>query len=319
MNDKDYKKLIKEYEKLNASKSDIYPLSYDDCIERYRRLFWDERYIDATNEKKIKLAIILLKDDFHLLKYYLAFVDRDMQKLNDAIYETAHLNQISNILSTSTDHGFYGLRITPELMACNLFDRLHFVLPCENKLSMGRYIGAAITNILMGILYPENYSTDVVKTMANKNLSKKNPEYYKLHIECMIAILEKNAEDFNEKINLYCEAYKKNKEFDMNPFNRGFCIEAHGMYNLARWAYEGAMKDDIVMPIATNFCQELAEWQEAHDDTSGSILYSLPEDLSIINQLKCCRPVQMNLIIRGKELIIDTDRFLQDLISENNL
>lgn len=48
-------------------------------------------------------------------------------------------------------------------------------------------------------------------------------------------------------------------------------------------------------------------------------LYSLPEDLSIINQLKCCRPVQMNLIIRGKELIIDTDRFLQDLISENNL
>lgn len=60
-------------------------------------------------------------------------LDKDYHNLI-AAYETAHLEQIGNISDTGTDHGFYGMRITPNLMAANMFDRLKLVLPEENGL-----------------------------------------------------------------------------------------------------------------------------------------------------------------------------------------
>ena len=63
------------------------------------------------------------------------------------------------------------------------------------------------------------------------------------------SLIKLNTYDtFNVKINEYCKSYKKAREFGFNAFNKRFCIEAHGLYNLARYAVDGAM---IASEVAT--------------------------------------------------------------------
>lgn len=83
------------------------------------------------------------------MKYYNAFKTHDMEMLNDILYETAHLLQMCNISSTGTDHSYYGLRITPNLLAANMMDRVKLLLPEDNGVSTSSYIGVAIANLLM--------------------------------------------------------------------------------------------------------------------------------------------------------------------------
>lgn len=317
MLENDYKKLIKEYEKLNESRPDIYITSYDTQILRLEKLIHDARYIEASKKKQLKLCLTILEDDRPLMKYYKAFCDNDMEFLNDVLYETAHLLQVTNILSPGTDHGFFGLNITPNLMAANMFDRLPLLLPYENGLANYQYVGTHVANLLMSVLYEDVDLKEEAKKRALNALEKKNPEYLKLHIECMMAILDKNPNEFNDKINIFCKAYLKARDYDLNAFNKGFCIAAHGMYNLAKWAYGGLMKNEIQMPSASNFCQDLAIWQEEHDCVIGKNRYTFTEELAIFNKIRESKPVIMHLIKEGKKIFLDTERYFEEYLIEN--
>ncbi len=46
-----------------------------------------------------------MRDGHPLMKYYNVFKLLDMKLLNNALFETAHIIQISNISATGTDHG----------------------------------------------------------------------------------------------------------------------------------------------------------------------------------------------------------------------
>ena len=318
MNDKDYKVLVKEYEKLNCSRPDIYILSFEEQVARLEKCFANEKFASQSNEKKIAVALKWIGDGDSLMKYYVAFNNRDMNYLNDVLFETAHLFQMGNILSPNCDYGFYGLRITPNLLAANMMDRIRFLLPQEAGISKG-YFGACIANLLLAIMYDNSEIKRDAMNIAMKELQKKNPDYCKLHVECMIAVLNRDYDTFNVKINEYCKSYKKAREFGFNAFNKRFCIEAHGLYNLARYAFDGAMKDKIKMPVAENFCQELALWQDEHDNVVGKAYHIYPESLDFYNRLMIAEPVQMHLCKSGKKSCIDTNRFLEEIIIKNNL
>ena len=150
-----------------------------------------------------------------------------------------------------------------------------------------------------------------------KELGKKNPEYVKLRIECMMAILDQDPDTFNEKIGPFCKAWMKGQEWGMNAFTKGFCVEAHGMYNLAKWAYGGVMKDQIRMPDEKNFCQDLALWQEEHGCKPGKTRHYFPESIDIYNKIRDSKPVCMHLKKEGKQQVLDPMRYLEDYIREN--
>lgn len=319
MNEKDYKNLIKEYEKLHDDRSDIYILSFEEHVSHLMQAFENENFIKAPQNKQIEVAILWLRDGDALMKYYQAFLNRNIEFLNDALYETAHIIHMSNITSPRCDHGFYGMRITPNLLAANMMDRIKYLLPVENGISKETYVGASIANLLMAIMYDITELSKAAKESAQKQLAKKNPLYCQLHIECMLAILDCDYKSFNLKINDYCNAYMKAREFGMNAFNKGFCVEAHGMYNLARFAFDGKMKDEIVMPSAFNFCQDLAELQNEKNNRPGEIVHVYPEKLDFYNRLMVAKPVLMYLRKEGKKRFIDTRRYLEDIMLENNM
>ena len=71
--------------------------------------------------------------------------------------------------------------------------------------------------------------------------------------------------------------------------------------------------------VAENFCQELALWQDEHDNVVGKAYHIYPESLDFYNRLMIAEPVQMHLCKSGKKSCIDTNRFLEEIISKNNL
>lgn len=304
---------------MNADRPDIYKLSFDEVITRLKKAFSKADFSDIHSEKKIATAINWLHDGDALMKYYNAFKVHDMEMLNDVMYESAHLLQMCNISSTGTDHSYYGLRITPNLLAANMMDRVKLLLPEDNGVSTSSYIGAAIANLLIGIMYDSPELKEDALKLCEKQLDKKITKYYRLYIECMRAVLRCDYDEFNDKIHPFCKAYMSARDYDMNGFNRRFCIEAHGMYNLAKYAYNGAMKNKIILPAADNFCQDLAVWQEDHGCRQGKVYYHYPEELDFYNRLMKCQPVTMHLIKKGRSRCIDTGRYLKELIETNEL
>jgi hypothetical protein len=317
--DKEYKVLINEYEKLNTSRSDIYILSFEEQVSRLEKLFAMDKFVSAPRDKQIAVGLKWIKDGDSLMKYYCAFKSRDMNYLNDVLFETAHFLQMGDITSPGCDHGYHGMRITPNLLAANMMDRIKLLLPQELGISTYSFVGASIANILMAIMYDNRELKKDAEVIATKELKKKNPTYCQLHVECMLAILNQDYETFNYKINDYCNSYLKAKDFEFNAFNRRFCIEAHGMYNLARYAFDSVMKDKIAMPVAGNFCQELAMWQNEHGNAVGKTHHIYPESLDFYNRLVKAKPGQMYLIKEGKNLYIDTNKYLKDIINKNDL
>lgn len=314
MDNNDYKILITEYEKLNIERPDMYPLSFDEYTEGLNKSFSNPSYLSAPKERQIKVALLWMGDGRSLMKYYNAFKAKDMVLLNNVLFETAHLMQIGNISSTGTDHGYYGMNITPELLAANMMDRIKLVLPEENGLGDAAFSGTHIANLLMAVIYKDFEFKEMALDLSEKELNKKTPEYVKCWIRCMRAVVLKDCDLFNEQLVAFCKAYAKCKGFGMNGFNRRFCVEAHGLYNLAVWAYEGELKDKIIIPQVPNFCQGLALFQEQNNFSIGEIVHTYPESMEICNKIMHCQPPKIYLKDSGKKKMIDVDRFLQDIV-----
>lgn len=100
----------------------------------------------------------------------------------------------------------------------------------------------------------------------------------------------------------------------MNGFTKRFCVEAHGLYNLAIWAYNGELRDKIDIPNVANFCEELAIFQKKKKYKHGQIVYKYPENMEICNKIMNCEPPKMYLKGEGKKQVIDVERFVDDVI-----
>ncbi len=240
-----------------------------------------------------------------------------MKLLNDSLYETAHLLQIGNIHSPGTDHGYLGMRITPDMLAANMFDRIKLIIPESNGISNYSFPGSHVANLLMAIIYESDELKEKSLVLAEKGLNKKIPNYIKSWIRCMRAILLKDCNQINEQLMEFCKNFTRCNDYGANGFNKRFCIEAHGMYNLALWAYNGELRKDIAMPTAFNFCQDLAIYQAEHDYMPGEVYYTYPKEYDIYNKLMRCEPPILRLKGEGKKRILDVNRFADDVI--NNL
>ena len=144
MKENDYQKLIEEYEKLNSQRADMYPLSLEDTFKDRRREITLVCSKDNDFASKIKLLLRMSDDGNPMMKLYLAFKKRDMEYLNDVLYENAQMAQITNVSSPGTDHTYYSYNIMPELLAANMADRIELILPEENGLAKNSVSGTPI-------------------------------------------------------------------------------------------------------------------------------------------------------------------------------
>ena len=128
MKEKDCQKLVEEYEKLNLQRSDMYPLSIEETFDIRRSEIDLVCSKDTEFVRKVRSLLLMSNDGNPLLKLYLAFKKRDMEYLNDILYENAQMAQITNVASPGTDHTYYSYNIMPELLAANMPDRIERIL-----------------------------------------------------------------------------------------------------------------------------------------------------------------------------------------------
>lgn len=313
MKENDYQKLIEEYEKLNSQRADMYPLSLEDTFIDRRREITLVCSKDNDFASKIKLLLRMSDDGNPMMKLYLAFKKRDMEYLNDVLYENAQMAQITNVSSPGTDHTYYSYNIMPELLAANMADRIELILPEENGLAKNSVSGTPIVNTFMGIWYQNQELLEAGLAQTEKKLGQKISGFEKAYLSCFKDIALKDTVSLETDFKELCKAHMKRKDYGMTPFNKGFCIEAHAVYNMLHWVYDGELEGKVEMPDQKNFCQELAIWQKEHNYQQGKVVTEYPSDMDVFNKMLHCNPVKMHLVNEGKERFIDVDKYAVEI------
>ncbi len=313
MNDKDYQKLIEEYEKLHNERADMYPLSVEETYTLRRKEIEMVAKKDSDYATKMKALLAMADDGDPLLKLYLAFKKQDMEYLNDMLYENAQMEQICQVMSPGTDHVFFSYNVLPALLAANLPERVELILPEENGLVNHPVSGAVIINLFMGIWYQNQDFINAGLEQADKKLGQKINGFEKAYISCLKDIALKDTEALGTDLDELCKCHAKRKDFGMTAFKKGFCTEAHAIYNLLHWVYNGELEDKVTMPKEKNFCQELALWQKDHDHQHGKVVTQYPDDLDIFNKMLYCELPKMGLVTVDKKRFIDVDKYAKDI------
>ena len=135
----------------------------------------------------------------------------------------------------------------------------------------------------------------------------------KAYLSCFKDIALKDTVSLETDLNELCKAHMKRKDYGMTPFNKGFCIEAHAIYNMLHWVYDGELEGKVEMPDQKNFCQELAIWQKEHNYQQGKVVTEYPSDMDVFNKMLHCNPVKMHLVNEGKERFIDVDKYAVEI------
>ena len=161
---------------------------------------------------------------------------------------------------------------------------------------------------------PEFLNTGLAQ--AEKKLAQKISGFERAYLSCFKDIALKDSVSLEADLDELCKAHLKRKDFGMTAFTKGFCIEAHAIYNMLHWVYEGELQDKVKMPDQKNFCQELAIWQKDHDYQHGKVVTIYPDDLDIFNKILHCKPPKMLLVTQGKERYLDVERFAHEVAAQ---
>ena len=318
MNDKDYARLIKEYEKLHASEPEEYIMDMKEEFDSLISCMGDE-FRSFSKEKQIRIFIKLAGSDLtRQYKLYAAFKDRDMEMLDNVLYESALEEHVNCILSPGNDHAYFAFNVIPEMLAANLPDRIGKLVPLENGPAGNGYpTGICIMNLFMAIWYDDGNIKAQAVAQAEKWLSKKIPLGEKALIDCYLGFLNKDPQAVNAGLIEVCQGGRRDRDINANAFTKGFCIKAHAVYNLAHWAYGGELEKDIVMPDEANFCQDLANYQKERGYKHGERFTVYPEALKMYDAIFSAEPPVMHLgpPVRKKRML-DNERFEKELIAE---
>ena len=316
MKDKDYQKLVEEYEKLKQQRADMYPVLIEETYAVRRREIDLVCSKDSGFEDKVKTLLLMSDNGNPLLKLYLAFKKRDMEYLNDVLYENAQMRQLTNVASPGTDHTYYSYNVMPELLAANMPDRIELILPKENGLANNSVSGTAIVNTFMGMWYQNPEFLEAGLAQTEKKLGQKISGFERAYLSCFKDIALKDMVSLETDLDELCKAHMKRKDFGMTAFTKGFCIEAHAIYNLLHWAYGGELQDRVKMPDQKNFCQELAIWQKDHNYQHGKVITKYPDDMDIFNKMLYCKPPKMYLVTQGNERFLDVKKFACEIAGQ---
>ena len=320
MNDKDYNKLIKDYEKLHSSRPDIYIMDYKDGFLTRSEKVQARRILDQNKEDGIRILITWLgmNSGYYEYKYYKAFKNYDMEMLNNALYETALIEHLDCICDPGYDHAFFAFGVIPQILAANVPDRIEKLIPKENGPANNGYnAGPCIVNLLMAVWYGDENLKEMATEQAERFLNKKITLIEKGYIDSYLGFLKKDPQMINEGLVELCQGKKKNRDSTEDIFTKGFSVEAHGVYNLAHWVYNGELEKDVVMPDEPNFCQDLAIYQKERDYRHGELYSVYPDNLEIYKTMLKTEPPVMHLTLPvRKKCTLDVKRFEKELIEE---
>jgi len=320
MNTNDVKKLIHCYEDENKD-----CLSTQDYLQGFTEAY-NRHLKNAPLEKKITVLLMYVRTTHNPtgLGIYEAFKGNDMSLLNDVLYQAACIGQISNISAWGGDHSYFSFHTIPEILASSSFARIPLLVPeslgiCKN----GHRAAKAKMNLIMALWYHNEMFIAEARKNAEDVLKTKLAVSDKESIAYLLSLLNDDADAASQHLDLFCAGKRKSQEYGETKFNKAFCIEAHGLFNLAHYIKNGKLDSKIKMPEQSNFSQDLAQWQKDHHYPQGSLFLKYPSPLDLVNTLLLLTPPANSLYQpysnekgRGKpDWYIDTESYKKAIIN----
>lgn len=283
MKKKDIERLLKAYEE-----------QYHDYLttERYldEYIYW---HYEPDMDLDGQISSICYNMEFcsaGRLGIYQAFQTGDMKALNDALYQYAcekHLNNGSDGFDHSSCCRQGGALY--HIMAANLWERVPLLMP--KALGMAKSSMAVTANLFLALWYKDPAVIEQARERAIRALSRNSTLYHRSSFAYLLALLDGSIDAASEYLKDVCSGVKLLCKDYVNDFEKVFCIEAHGLYNLAiHLGIEG-----VEMPEATNFSKEFATWQIENGSKPGKLFLEYPAPLELVNMVFAITPPEIRL------------------------
>lgn len=225
---------------------------------------------------------------------YGAFKTENMKLLNDALYQRACEEHLYLVVDGGTDHArccaFGGLLYS--VMAANLWERVELIMPKALGATRNANRSVVVTaNLLLALWYGEPALKEQSRREAMAKLGTKMTQYERSTILYLLSLLDGKPLEASMHLKSLCEGVKRLDKNTASKFQKAFCIEAHGLFNLAvRLGIQG-----VEMPVASNFSRELAKWQIAGGSSHGSLFFVYAEPLELVNAVLAVTPPAIKL------------------------
>ncbi len=273
---------------------DAYEKQYPDylTIERYLDAYTYWHYEPAKDLDDLISSICYNMEHCSAgrLGIYQAFQTGDMATLNDALYQYAcekHLNNGSD----GTDHSSccrHGGALY-HMMAANLWERVPLLMP--KALGTAKNGMVVTANLFLALWYKDPAVIEQARERAIKALNRKSTLYHRASDSYLLALLDGKIDDASQYLKDVCNGAKRLSKDYTDDFEKAFCIEAHGLYNLA--IHLGV--DGVEMPETTNFSKEFATWQIENGSKHGKLFLEYPAPLELVNTVFAITPPEVRL------------------------
>ncbi len=206
---------------------------------------------------------------------------QNWQELNNLIFQTTRHSFIPGC-PAECDHSFY-LGGCLNALACGDYSSIERALPYELDLSQnGSLFDMIGVNMLMTLWYKdETFSDQTLPTAQKFILSKKN-HWERAVISYMVSLYYGECFSAGTALQQVCELYKlQNKD----KYRKQLCIEAHGLYCLARYLLTPRQFQQIPLPVCKNFSPDYALWRLRHFQPELNLYFEYPSPMELINKI----------------------------------
>ncbi|MBR3105066.1 MAG: hypothetical protein IKH46_14785 [Lachnospiraceae bacterium] len=270
--------------------------------------FWS--YSCASDEEIEALCIDTLKSSLKEKNYSLMQATMHFLNKTDLLWHS----------NNGCDHSYMAYHIVKYLSSAE-YNNLYRAFPKGLSLAAnGHTMNVHAANLILCLLYNDDYERDKVVEKARKYIISKQPRWDRAFVACILGTLEHDTELLSENLQVVCETLSKT---DVTAFEKLQCQFAYGLLAIAYNNMPPEEFASIRLPEYKNFDPEYLKWLIKGEFTEENLI-EFGKPYEILNTV-ISAPVSHTLVFQPylnedvparqkKQFFMDCDKMNDELI-----
>lgn len=217
------------------------------------------------------------------------------------------------VRESGADHCISSCNIVPITLVLKRFNDIKKVFPKECGLSTRKVWGGITTNLIMYLYYQEESWKEKVLSDTDKFLNTQKQLEYQSIVRALLALINKDFEQFSLELSNICKGRKRTKEYGENKFTKEFSFYSLGLYYFAEYLYPDEV-DTITLPNDNNFLTNYLKYRQNNQYLADSYIIEFTEPLKILEKMFSVDIPAISLKKNGRSYDIDYKAFNDELV-----
>lgn len=319
MDEKRKSKLLKIYDEIASDRERYIKLykSIDEFQLELEKIFDKHINVQPTFNKQVDVFLKILPNYVQSRVIHLGYMEslrsNDYRYLDMALNTYMKLSMLS-VLQCGVDHCISANKRIPYLFVLKRFKEIEKVYPKECGLSQGSYWTMTATNLIMYLYYKEDSWKEKVLARTDKYLKKKDPLEYQSIVKALLALVNKDFEEFSLELSNICKSRKKSKQFGENNFSKSVSFYSLGLYNFAQFLYPDEV-DKISLPEDDNFLMDYHLYQQNTSTLDDGYILQFNNKLNILKIALGVDAPSISLMKNGRNYKVDYFAYNEELVN----